>query len=198
MYRFFFKRVFDIIFSFLGLVIFAPVMFVVAVFVRWFLGAPIIFKQQRPGYKGNIFALYKFRTMKDVYDSNGNLLPDAQRLTTLGVFLRRIDLDELPELWNILKGDMSFIGPRPLLPEYLHQYTEEELKRHDVRPGFAGLAESYGRNNLTWEEQFRFDVMYAQTLTFWLDIKILFLIIWLVLSQKGKKNGKWIRPKFVR
>ena len=177
MYRKYIKRLLDIVISFTALLVLSPVLLVVAILVRCKLGSPIIFHQQRPGYNEEIFRLCKFRTMTDERDENGELLPDAVRLTKFGRMLRATSLDELPELWNILKGDMSIIGPRPLLVSYLPYYTEEERLRHTVRPGLTGLAQVSGRNLLDWDKRFATDVQYVKNLTFSMDVRIFFLTI---------------------
>ena len=177
MYRKYIKRLLDIVISFTALLVLSPVLLVVAVLVRCKLGSPVIFHQQRPGYNEEIFRLCKFRTMTDERDENGELLPDAVRLTKFGRMLRATSLDELPELWNILKGDMSIIGPRPLLVSYLPYYTEEERLRHTVRPGLTGLAQVSGRNLLDWDKRFATDVQYVKNLTFSMDVRIFFLTI---------------------
>lgn len=177
MYRKYIKRLLDIVISLTALVVLSPILLVVAILVRCKLGSPIIFHQQRPGYNEEIFKLCKFRTMTDERDENGELLPDAVRLTKFGRMLRATSLDELPELWNILKGDMSLIGPRPLLVSYLPYYTEEEKLRHTVRPGLTGLAQVSGRNLLDWDKRFATDVEYVRNLTFAMDVKIFFLTI---------------------
>jgi lipopolysaccharide/colanic/teichoic acid biosynthesis glycosyltransferase len=173
MYQKYFKRPLDFIMALLGLIILSPLLLVIAILVRIKLGSPVIFKQPRPGLNEEIFTLYKFRTMTDERDENGELLPDEVRLTSFGKFLRSTSLDELPELWNILKGDMSFVGPRPLMPEYLPYYTEEERRRHHVRPGLTGLAQVSGRNFLKWEERFALDNRYVQECSFAMDCTIL-------------------------
>lgn len=177
MYRKYIKRLLDIVISLTALIVLSPVLLIVAVLVRCKLGSPVIFHQERPGYNEKIFRLCKFRTMTDERDENGELLPDAVRLTGFGRLLRATSLDELPELWNILKGDMSLIGPRPLLISYLPYYTEEERLRHTVRPGLTGLAQVSGRNLLDWDKRFATDVKYVNNLTFTMDIKIFFLTI---------------------
>ncbi len=177
MYKYFFKRLFDILISGMGLIVISPVLLVLAVLIRIKLGSPIIFKQERPGLNEKIFTLKKFRTMTDERDENGNLLPDAQRLTKFGRFLRSTSLDELPELWNIFCGDMSLIGPRPLLISYLPYYTKREQLRHTVRPGLTGLAQISGRNLLEWDKRLEKDAEYVENLSFGLDIKIFFLTI---------------------
>ena len=179
------KRIFDLIFSLLGLLILSPFILLTVLLVRIFLGTPIIFCQQRPGYKGQPFFIYKFRTMTDASDSDGNLLPDAQRLTRLGRFLRAISLDELPELFNILRGDMSIVGPRPLLMEYLERYSPEQMRRHDVYPGLTGWAQVNGRNAITWQDKFALDVWYVDNWSFWLDIKIILMTLWKVIKREG-------------
>lgn len=177
MYRKYIKRLLDIVISLTALVVLSPVLLIVAILVRCKLGSPVIFHQQRPGYNEEIFKLCKFRTMTDERDENGELLPDAVRLTKFGRMLRATSLDELPELWNILKGDMSIIGPRPLLVSYLPYYTEEEKLRHTVRPGLTGLAQVSGRNLLDWDKRFATDVEYVKNLTFAMDVRIFFLTI---------------------
>lgn len=173
MYRKFWKRFFDIVLSALALVVLSPVLLVLAILVRVKLGGPVIFAQERPGKDEKPFRIYKFRTMTDTKDGNGAPLPDAARLTPFGVKLRSTSLDELPELWNIFLGDMSIVGPRPLLMRYLPYYTAEERRRHSVRPGLTGLAQVSGRNFLNWEERFAIDVRYVDELSFALDVKIL-------------------------
>lgn len=177
MYKYFFKRLFDILISGMGLIVISPVLLVLAVLIRIKLGSPVIFRQERPGLHEKIFTLKKFRTMTDERDENGNLLPDAQRLTKFGKFLRSTSLDELPELWNIFCGDMSLIGPRPLLISYLPYYTKREQLRHTVRPGLTGLAQISGRNLLEWDKRLEKDAEYVENLSFGLDIKIFFLTI---------------------
>lgn len=177
MYAKYIKRFLDIVISFTALIILSPVLLIVALLVRVKLGSPVIFHQERPGFNEKIFKLCKFRTMTDERDENGNLLPDSVRLTKFGRMLRATSLDELPELWNILKGDMSIIGPRPLLVSYLPYYTEEERLRHTVKPGLTGLAQVRGRNLLDWDKRFATDVEYVRNLTFIMDVKIFFLTI---------------------
>ena len=166
MYKKYFKRLLDCIMALIGLIVLSPLMFIIAVLVRIKLGSPVIFKQPRPGLNEGIFTLYKFRTMIDERDQNGELLPDERRLTAFGRWLRSTSFDELPELWNILKGDMSFVGPRPLLVDYLPFYNEKQRKRHRVRPGLTGLAQVSGRNALAWEERFALDVQYVDNVSF--------------------------------
>ena len=169
----------------LAIILLFPVLAVLALMVRIKLGAPIIFKQQRPGLKGKVFTLYKFRTMTDQKDKEGNLLPDEVRLTRFGAALRSSSLDELPELFNILRGDMSIIGPRPLLVEYLPLYNPYQRHRHDVRPGLTGYAQVHGRNAITWEEKFNMDVKYVRKITFLGDLKILFQTVFTALKREG-------------
>lgn len=184
-YAFFFKRLLDIILSMVALVILCPGILFIAILVRINLGSPVIFIQRRPGKDEKIFSMYKFRTMTDAKDSNGNYLPDKDRLTTFGKFLRSSSLDELPELWNILKGDMSIIGPRPLLVEYLSRYNDEQKRRHDVRPGLTGWAQVNGRNQLSWNDKFKLDTYYCNHVTFLFDMKILFLTVVKVIKRDG-------------
>lgn len=179
------KRIFDLIAVTLGLVLLSPFLLLTALFVAIFLGTPVLFRQQRPGYKARPFFIYKFRTMTDASDSAGNLLPDDQRLTRLGRFLRAFSLDELPELLNILRGEMSLVGPRPLLMEYLERYSPEQMRRHDAYPGLTGWAQVNGRNAITWQDKFRYDVWYVDNWSFWLDIKILILTVWKVIKREG-------------
>ena len=185
MYAKYIKRILDFVLSLLALIILSPIMFVTYILVRIKLGKPAIFKQKRPGKNAKIFELYKFRTMTDEKDENGKLLPDEKRLTKFGKFLRSTSLDELPELVNILKGDMSIVGPRPLLVEYLEYYNEEQKHRHDVRPGLTGLAQVSGRNTITWEEKFKKDLEYKNNLTCGMDLKIVFKTIAKVWKREG-------------
>lgn len=179
------KRVFDLLVSGLALLVLSPILLVLALLVRVFLGSPVLFSQQRPGYKGKPFHIYKFRSMTNARNPDGSLRPDSQRLTGFGRFLRATSLDELPELFNILRGDMSLVGPRPLLMQYLERYSPEQARRHAVLPGLTGWAQVNGRNALTWEEKFRLDVWYVDHWSFWLDIKILFLTVWKVFKREG-------------
>lgn len=179
------KRVLDIILTLLGLLLFLPVMAVVALILYLKQGRPILFCQPRPGLGGKIFTLYKFRTMRNAADRRGRPLPDSQRLTRLGKFLRASSLDELPELFNVLRGEMSLVGPRPLLVEYLDRYSPEQARRHEVLPGITGWAQINGRNALTWEEKFVLDVWYVDHWSFWLDVKIIFLTFWKVIRRDG-------------
>ncbi|MCR5526526.1 MAG: sugar transferase [Lachnospiraceae bacterium] len=185
MYRKFVKRIIDIVLSLCALIILSPVLLITALLVRVKLGSPVIFCQKRPGLKGRVFNLYKFRSMNDARDENGELLPDEVRLTSFGKKLRATSLDELPEFFNILKGDMSFVGPRPLLVQYLPLYNEEQAHRHDVLPGLTGLAQVNGRNAITWEKKFEYDVEYARNVSFLLDVKIIFDTFGKVLKRDG-------------
>lgn len=183
MYRRFFKRLLDILLSLCILVLLSPVYVILIVLVRIKLGSPVFFRQERPGLNGEIFTLYKFRTMTDARDKDGKLLPDKDRITSFGKFLRSSSLDELPEFFNILKGDMSFIGPRPLLVSYLPYYTERESLRHTVRPGLTGLAQVSGRNFIDWDRRLAKDVEYVEGLSFRMDLKVLFLSVKVVLCR---------------
>lgn len=179
------KRAADFLLSLFALAVLSIPLAVLALLVRSKLGSPVLFKQERPGKNGEIFTLYKFRTMTDKRDANGELLPDEIRLTKFGKLLRSLSLDELPEFYNILKGDMSFVGPRPLLVRYLPLYSERQAMRHNVRPGLTGLAQVNGRNLLTWEEKFEWDVKYVENISPWLDIKIFFNTVLNVLKREG-------------
>jgi len=179
------KRAIDFVLSLVGLIVLLPVILFTGVFIRLTIGKPVIFTQKRPGLGGKIFTLYKFRTMKNSEDPSGKLLPDARRLTKFGVFLRKTSLDELPELFNVLVGDMSLVGPRPLLPEYLPLYTDEQRRRHEVKPGITGWAQVNGRNELSWEEKFELDVWYVDNQSFWLDLKILLKTLIKVIKREG-------------
>lgn len=191
------KRVFDIFVSLAILLILLPVILVTAIAVRLSLGSPILFRQERPGLRGRIFKIYKFRTMRDMFDASGKQLPDGERLTPLGRFLRNTSLDELPELFNVLKGDMSLVGPRPLLVEYLDRYTKEQARRHEVMPGLTGWAQVNGRNALTWEEKFALDVWYVDNWNMWLDLKILWLTLVKVFKREGiSADGHATMPEF--
>ena len=179
------KRLVDILASGLALIMLSPVIIVVAILVNRKLGSPIFFQQVRPGLGGKPFKMVKFRTMLDAVDSQGNPLPDEVRLTDFGKFLRSTSLDELPELWNVLKGDMSLVGPRPLLMEYLPLYSADQARRHEVRPGVTGWAQINGRNAISWEQKFELDTWYVDNQSLWLDIKILFLTVWKVVHRDG-------------
>lgn len=189
MYRLFIKRFLDFILSLIAIIILSPIYIIVAILVRIKLGSPVIFTQQRPGKDEKIFKMYKFRTMTDERDEEGNLLPDEVRLTSFGKTLRSTSLDELPELFNILKGDMSIVGPRPLLVQYLPLYSDYQKHRHDVRPGLTGLAQASGRNALSWEDKFKLDVEYTQKYSFLFDVKIIFMTIKSVLQKEGISSG---------
>lgn len=183
------KRLIDIFISLTLLILFSPIILVVAVIVRLKMGSPILFKQQRPGLDGKPFYLFKFRTMINTKDNQGNLLSDELRLTSLGKFLRKYSLDEFPQLVNVLKGEMSLIGPRPLLMEYLELYTEDQYKRHQVKPGITGWAQVNGRNSISWEDKFEHDIWYVENQTILLDIKILILTLVKVIKSEGIQNG---------
>ena len=185
MYQKYIKRPMDFILSLFALIVLSPLMLIIAILVRIKLGSPIIFKQQRPGLNEKIFTLYKFRTMTDEKDEDGELLPDLIRLTKFGRFLRSTSLDELPELWNIIKGDMSIVGPRPLLVEYLPLYNEHQKRRHDVRPGLSGLAQVSGRNTISWEDKFDLDVEYVCDIKFTRDLNIVLLTLKKVFNKDG-------------
>ncbi|EPB3092797.1 sugar transferase [Enterococcus lactis] len=184
-YQLFWKRILDILLSGIALIVLSPIILIVGILVRIKLGSPIIFKQERPGKSEKIFSMYKFRTMTDERDHNGEYLPDEIRLTKFGKMLRATSLDELPELWNILKGDMSIVGPRPLLVEYLPLYSEKQRKRHNVRPGLTGLAQVNGRNAISWEEKFEYDYLYIENYSFTKDISIIWHTIKKVLKHDG-------------
>lgn len=177
------KRLFDLIISVSTLLVLSPILALVATLVCFQVGKPVFFAQKRPGLRGEPFYMFKFRTMTDAVDDEGNLLPDTERITALGSFLRSTSLDELPELWNVVKGDMSLIGPRPLLFEYLDYYTEEEVRRHHVLPGITGLAQVNGRNNASWNDRLALDVEYVDNQSLWLDLKILAKTVKQVLSK---------------
>ena len=185
MYKNFFKRILDIILALIALIIFSPLLIITAILVRIKLGSPILFRQARPGKHEKIFHILKFRTMTDEKDKDGNLLPDEIRLTKFGQFLRSTSIDELPELLNILKGDMSVVGPRPLLVQYLSRYNDEQRHRHDVKPGLTGLAQVNGRNGITWEEKFNYDLQYVKNVTFLGDCKIILQTVQKVFQRQG-------------
>lgn len=191
------KRLFDIIVSLVALLLLSPIILIVSRKIDKNLGKPVLFKQKRPGLYGHVFEMIKFRSMRDASDENGNVLPDSERLTPLGLKLRSSSLDELPGLWNVLKGDMSLVGPRPLLVEYLPLYSQEQAKRHNVKPGITGWAQVNGRNAISWEDKFKLDVWYVENRTFWLDIKILFLTVKKVFIKDGiSAEGEVTMPKF--
>ncbi|MED3781071.1 sugar transferase [Heyndrickxia sporothermodurans] len=184
-YRNYIKRPMDFILSLIAIIVLSPVFLIIAVLVKTKLGSPVLFKQKRPGLNEKIFMMYKFRTMTDERDENGELLPDNDRLSKFGRFLRSTSLDELPELFNILKGEMSIIGPRPLLVQYLHYYDEHQKRRHEVRPGLSGLAQVNGRNAISWEEKFNLDIEYVENVSFIGDLKIIFLTVKKVFVREG-------------
>lgn len=191
------KRLFDITVSATGLLLLIPVFAVVALQIRRKLGSPVLFRQVRPGKDGKPFEMIKFRTMRDTVDEMGVLLPDSERMTSFGHFLRSTSLDELPELWNVLKGDMSLVGPRPLLMEYLPLYSEQQYRRHDVRPGVTGWAQVNGRNAISWEDKFKLDVWYVNNRSFWLDLKIIYLTFKKVVVRDGiSAEGEATMHKF--
>ncbi|MBV1874436.1 MAG: sugar transferase [Gammaproteobacteria bacterium] len=191
------KRFIDIVSSVLGLLILSPVLILVCLLVRVKLGSPVFFTHERPGLYGKPFKMIKFRTMVDAFDKSGNPLPDAERLTPFGEFLRKLSLDELPELWNVLIGHMSLVGPRPLLMEYLPLYSAEQAQRHNAKPGITGWAQVNGRNAISWDEKFELDVWYIENQSFWLDIKILFLTLYTVLKKEGiSQDGHVTMEKF--
>lgn len=179
------KNTLDRLVAAIALIVLSPVILVVAIAIYFRIGRPIIFTQPRPGKNGHIFTFYKFRTMTDERDTDGNLLPDEDRLLPFGEWLRQTSLDELPQLWNVIKGDMSFVGPRPLMVEYLPRYNAEQAKRHDVMPGITGWAQINGRNDISWEDKFKFDVFYVENWSFWFDLKILFLTALKVVRKEG-------------
>jgi lipopolysaccharide/colanic/teichoic acid biosynthesis glycosyltransferase len=192
-----YKRTFDLVFGFMALVIALPLIAVLAVAVRIALGSPVLFRQTRPGLHGKPFTIYKFRTMQDTKDHAGNVLADSERLTRFGRFLRSTSADELPELFNVVRGDMSLVGPRPLLVEYLDRYTHEQMRRHSVKPGITGWAQINGRNVLSWEERFSYDLWYVDHHSVWLDIKILRrTVIKVILRQGISADGHVTMPKY--
>lgn len=192
------KRLFDLTASTTGLLVLSPVLAGLALAVRVKLGSPVFFRQVRPGLHGRPFEMVKFRTMRNAHDSNGNLLPDDQRMTPLGSFLRSSSLDELPELWNVIRGDMSLVGPRPLLMQYLDRYTADQARRHEVRPGITGWAQVNGRNSLEWEDRLEMDVWYVDNQSLWLDLKILALTVGKVFRRDGvAAEGHVTMPEFM-
>ena len=197
MYAKYIKRMLDFILSLIALIVLSPLMIIIGILVRIKLGKPVIFKQKRPGKNEKIFTLYKFRTMTDEKDEQGNLLADEKRLTKFGKFLRSTSLDELPELWNILKGEMAIVGPRPLLVEYLPLYNEEQKHRHDIKPGLTGLAQITGRNAIQWEEKFKEDIEYVNNITFIQDTKIILKTFIKVFKKDGiNQEGNATMKKF--
>jgi lipopolysaccharide/colanic/teichoic acid biosynthesis glycosyltransferase len=179
------KRILDLVLTILILILFTPVMGLIALLVRIFHGRPVLFRHERPGYGNQLFTMYKFRTMTDSHDSQGNLLPDSERLTRLGRILRSTSLDELPEIYNVLRGEMSLVGPRPLLVQYLQRYSPEQARRQNTLPGMTGWAQINGRNNVSWEDKFALDVWYVDNRSLWLDIKILLATPWKVIRREG-------------
>ena len=179
------KRIFDLVLTLPGLVVISPLLGLIALLVRVYHGAPVLFRQVRPGYQNRLFSVAKFRTMSEGRDTQGVLLPDEKRLTSLGRILRATSLDELPELFNVLRGEMSLVGPRPLLEQYLERYSAEQIRRHEVLPGITGWAQVNGRNTITWEDKFSYDVWYVDHWSLWLDIKILVLTFWKVIRREG-------------
>jgi sugar transferase EpsL len=191
------KRIFDFLAIGITAPVWLPILVLVAVLVRIKLGSPVFFRQKRPGLGSRIFEMVKFRTMTDERDPTGQLLPDSVRLTSFGKFLRASSLDELPELWNVLRGDMSLVGPRPLLVQYLGRYSPRQMRRHEVRPGITGLAQVKGRNSISWEEKFEWDVRYVESQSLWLDLRILFLTVKAVLFRTGiSAAGNATMPEF--
>lgn len=186
------KRIFDLVFSLVVILLLSPLLIIISLAVLITLRRPIFFRQQRPGLRSQLFTIYKFRTMSNLRDRNGNLLPDAQRLTKLGRILRSLSLDELPEFFNILKGDMSLVGPRPLLMRYLERYNPQQARRHEVLPGMTGWAQINGRNTITWDDKFLYDVYYVDHWSFWFDMKIIGLTIWKVLTREGINQPGYI------
>ena len=191
------KRLFDLVLSFIGLLFLSPIIVLLALLVKWKIGSPVLFKQARPGLNEEVFNMYKFRTMTSKCDKGGDLLSDSDRLTKFGKLLRSTSLDELPGLWNVLKGSMSLVGPRPLLVEYLNLYSEWQSRRHEVRPGITGWAQVNGRNTISWDEKFELDVWYVDNQSLWLDIKILWLTVKKALKRDGvNKKGCATMDKF--
>lgn len=192
------KRFFDYLLTLPGIVIISPIIVLTTLLVRIKIGVPVLFTQERPGLHGRTFRIYKYRTMTDERDANGNLLSDADRLVPFGRFLRSTSLDELPELINVLKGDMSLVGPRPLLMEYLDRYTAEQARRHEMRPGITGWAQVNGRNAISWEDKFKLDVWYVDNQSLWLDVKILFLTLWKTVKRENiSQEGQATMSKFM-
>lgn len=190
MYKHFLKRFLDFVISLTALLILLPFLLVITIVLSFAnKGAGAFFYQERPGLHGNLFKVYKYKSMTDEKDQNGNLLPNDQRITKIGRFIRKYSIDELPQLLNVLKGDMALIGPRPLMPRYLSLYSSEQMRRHEVRPGITGWAQVNGRNNITWTEKFKLDVWYVDNLSFWLDIKIFFMTVKNVINGKDTQYG---------
>jgi sugar transferase EpsL len=192
------KRTLDLTVALFGIILLSPLMLVIALAIRITMGSPVFFRQVRPGRRSRPFTLVKFRTMNNSANARGEVLPDADRLSRLGAFLRRTSLDELPQLWNVLKGEMSLVGPRPLLMQYLERYTPEQRRRHEVRPGITGWTQVKGRNAISWEEKFRYDVWYVDHCSFVLDLRILILTIWRVVRREGiSQEGYATMPEFM-
>ena len=192
------KRVFDLTASLTVLFLLSPLFLLLAILIAIKMGRPVIFSQQRPGLNGNIFSIYKFRSMKEIFDANGEPLPNAERLTSIGRFIRKTSLDELPGLWNVIRGDMSLVGPRPLKVEYLELYSKDQARRHNVRPGITGWAQVNGRNSLNWQERFKLDLWYVDNQSFFLDLKILLLTFMKVLTSKDiEYQGDEIQARFI-
>lgn len=190
MYKFFLKRLFDFLISLIAIICICPILLVVAIWLHFAnKGAGAFFYQERPGYKGKIFKIIKFKSMTDERDAEGDLLPNDQRITKAGAFVRKTSLDELPQLFNVLKGDMALIGPRPLMPRYLELYSKEQMRRHDVRPGITGWAQVNGRNNISWTKKFELDVWYVDHVSLWLDIKIIYMTVMKVLKRADIEYG---------
>ena len=181
----FMKRFFDLAIAVSSVIILSPLLVLIGILVRLKIGSPVLFMQERPGLHARPFVIYKFRTMTDKRDGDGNLLPDGERLTRIGRFLRKTSLDELPELFNVVKGDMSLVGPRPLLMQYLDRYTQEQARRHEVKPGVTGWAQVNGRNAISWEDKFKLDVWYVDNWSLWLDVRIILITVWKVLRREG-------------
>lgn len=191
------KRMIDFFVAVIGIILVLPIIIILAIIIRIFLGSPIFFKQKRPGLNEKLFELYKFRTMISKKDENGNPLPDEERLNRTGKIIRSLSLDEIPQLWNVLRGDLSLVGPRPLLVEYLGKYNEEQRRRHEVKPGITGWAQIKGRNALTWQKKFALDIWYVDNWSLFLDIKILLITIWKVIKREGiSQDGHTTMTKF--
>ena len=191
------KKLIDVVGTMIAIILFSPLLVLLSIIIIYKIGRPLLFRQSRPGLKGKVFIFYKFRTMSNVHDTKGKLLPDKERIKPFGNFLRKTSLDELPSLFNVLKGDMSLVGPRPLLVEYLELYTPEQARRQEVKPGITGWAQINGRNTISWEEKFKLDVWYVDNQSFWLDIKILIITIFKVIMRKGiNQSGSTTMDRF--
>jgi sugar transferase EpsL len=191
------KRLLDLLLGIIGLLVLSPLLIALAILIRICLGAPSLFRQLRPGLNGHLFTLLKFRTLTDARDDQGQFLPDSKRMTTLGRFLRSSSLDELPELINVIRGEMSLVGPRPLLAKYLECYSAEQMRRHEVKPGITGWAQIHGRNALSWEQRFELDLWYVDKGSFWVDLKILVLTVWKTITREGiSQQGHATMPEF--